>query len=169
MATPSEESSSSTPIFQRSAKSNRRLSGSYVTGHVSGIQDSVEGSASSSATPRLGNLWQALRSVRTRTLFYSSLVAVIGSLSFGYANGFSSPTLPDLDKNTEEHTYFNKTVYHDLFNVSTYFIIKYIGYTIAIVFTVEPFLKDTVYLSFQFIKTSSVVPTQDQLLIDLLT
>ena len=67
---------------------------------------------------RRGNLWRALRSVRTRTVFYSTLVAVIGSVSFGYGQAFSSPALPELDKNTGEHTYFNKTLYHDLFNVS---------------------------------------------------
>ena len=64
------------------------------------------------------NLWHALRSVRTRTVFYSTLVAVIGSVSFGYGQAFSSPALPELDKNTAEHTYFKKTLYHDLFNVS---------------------------------------------------
>ena len=74
------------------------------------------------ATPRLGNLLgnglcQALRSGRTRTVFYSTLVAVIGSVSFGYGQGFSSPALPELDKNSGEHTYFRKTLYHDLFNV----------------------------------------------------
>ena len=71
-----------------------------------------------SSNLRLGNLWQALRSVQTRTVLYSTLVAVIGSVSFGYGQGFSSPALPELDKNTGEHTYFKKTLYHDLFNVS---------------------------------------------------
>jgi len=109
-----EPASSKAPILQQYTKRYRRLSDSHVTGHDPKIQRS----RSISATPRLGNLWQALKSVRIRTLFYSSLVAVIGSLSFGYANGFSSPTLPDLDENEGEHTYFNKTIYHDLFNVS---------------------------------------------------
>ena len=68
--------------------------------------------------PRLGNLWQALRSVQIRTLLYSSMVAVMASLSFGYGIGFSSPTLHDLDANEGKHTYFRKTIYHDLFNVS---------------------------------------------------
>ena len=63
-----------------------------------------------------GNLvWQALKSIRIRTLLYSSIVAVIGSLSFGYTNGFSSPATPDLDK---DHGSFNNTLDHDLFNVS---------------------------------------------------
>ena len=117
MATPSEAASPNTPLLQQDT-SSLRLSDSHVTGPVSNIQHSGESSSSTPATPRLGNLWKALKSVRIRTLFYSSFVAVIGSLSFGYVNGFSSPTLPDLDKNHGEHTNFNKTIYHDLFNVS---------------------------------------------------
>jgi len=58
-------------------------------------------------------------SVRLKTLVYSSLVAVmIAMLAFGYDMGFSSPTLHDLDQNNGKHTYFNKTIYHDVFNVS---------------------------------------------------
>ena len=117
MATPSEAALPKTPLLQQDTNSFRRLSDSHVTGFVSNIQHSGE-SSTPAATPRLGNLWKALKSVRIRTLFYSSFVAVIGSLSFGYVNGFSSPTLPDLDKNNGEHTYFNRTIYHDLFNVS---------------------------------------------------
>lgn len=75
-------------------------------------------SGSGMSTTGLGGLWQALKSVGTKTLFYSTLVAVIGSVSFGYGNGFSSPALPDLDKNNGKHTRFNRTLYHDLFNVS---------------------------------------------------
>ena len=118
MATLSEATSPNTPLLQQDTDSFRRLSDSHVTGFVANIQHSGGTSTSTPATPRLGNLWKALKSVRIRTLFYSSVVAVIGSLSFGYVNGFSSPTLPDLDKNNGEHTYFNKTIYHDLFNVS---------------------------------------------------
>jgi len=70
------------------------------------------------SSPRLGNLWAALRSGRIRTLLYSSLVAVMASLSFGYAMGYSSPTLVDLDSNVGKHRFFNKTIYHDAFNVS---------------------------------------------------
>ena len=103
-----------TPLLQQDTNSYRRLSDSHVIGYD--IQHG--GGGRPPATPRLGNLWKALKSVRIRTLFYSSFVAVIGSLSFGYANGFSSPTIPDLDKNVREHTYFNRTIYHDLFNVS---------------------------------------------------
>jgi len=77
-----------------------------------------------SAAPGSGSFWQAFRSVRIRTVFYSSLVAVIGSLSFGYTNGFSSPALPDLDENEGRHTRFNETIYHDLFNVSNENTIK---------------------------------------------
>ena len=69
-------------------------------------------------TPQIGNLWQALRSVQIRTLLYSSMVAVMASLSFGYGIGYSSPTLHDLDANEGKHTYFRKTIYHDVFNVS---------------------------------------------------
>ena len=68
--------------------------------------------------PQLGNLWQALRSVRIATLLYSSIITVMASLSFGYGIGYSSPTLHDLDQNEGEHTYFRKTIYHDAFNVS---------------------------------------------------
>ena len=68
--------------------------------------------------PQLGNLWQALRSVRIATLLYSSVVTVMASLSFGYGIGFSSPTLHDLDENEGKHTYFRRTIYHDSFNVS---------------------------------------------------
>lgn len=114
MATPSEAASPVSPIFQQGARDHRRLSGTYVMGHGPTIQQS----GSVSATPRLGNLWRALKSVRVRTLFYSSLVAVIGSLSFGYGNGFSSPALPDLDESKGEYTSFNRTIYNDLFNVS---------------------------------------------------
>ena len=113
MATRSKGAS---PVFKQSTESYRQLSDCYVSGNTNNIQHTFSGSTSTK--PRVGNLWKALKSVRIRTLFYSSFVAVIGSLSFGYVNGFSSPTLPDLDKNTGEHTYFNKTVYHDLFNVS---------------------------------------------------
>jgi len=70
------------------------------------------------STPRFGNLWAALKSGRVSTLLYSSLVAVMASLSFGYAMGFSSPALPDLDNNEGKHRFFNKTIYHDMFNVS---------------------------------------------------
>ena len=70
------------------------------------------------SAPRLGNLWAALRSGRVSTLLYSSMVAVMASLSFGYAMGFSSPALPDLDNNEGKHRFFNKTIYHDMFNVS---------------------------------------------------
>ena len=74
--------------------------------------------------PRLGNLWNSLKSVRIRTLLYSSMVTVMASLSFGYGIGFSSPTLHDLNQNEGKHTFFNKNVYHSLFNVSnTKFII----------------------------------------------
>ena len=69
-------------------------------------------------TPQLGNLWEALRSVQIRTLLYSSMVAVMASLSFGYGIGYSSPTLHDLNANEGEHTYFRRTIYQDLFNVS---------------------------------------------------
>ena len=116
MATPSKAASPTTPLLQEYTGSDLRLSDSYVTGNIANIQHSV--GSGKPATPRLGNLWKALKSVRIRTLFYSSFVAVIGSLSFGYVNGFSSPTLPDLDENSGEHTYFNRTIYHDLFNVS---------------------------------------------------
>lgn len=73
---------------------------------------------SPTTTPQLGNLWQALQSVQIRTLLYSSMVAVLASLSFGYGIGYSSPTLHDLNANEGKHTYFRKTIYHDLFNVS---------------------------------------------------
>lgn len=115
MATTYKTASPAKPKLQQSTGSYRQLSDSYVTGNVTNIQSL---GSSTSTNPRMGNLWQALKSVRIRTLFYSSLVAVIGSLSFGYVNGFSSPTLPDLDKNNGEHTNFNTTIYHDLFNVS---------------------------------------------------
>ena len=115
MATRSKGTS---PIFKQSTESYRQLSDCYVSGNANNIQNAFGGS-STSTNPRVGNLWKALKSVRIRTLFYSSLVAVVGSLSFGYVNGFSSPTLPDLDENSDGgYTYFNKTVYHDLFNVS---------------------------------------------------
>ena len=84
-------------------------------------------------TPQLGNLWQALRSVQIRTLLYSSMVAVMASLSFGYGIGYSSPTLHDLDANEGKHTYFRKTIYHDLFNVS--YSVKILYYTTFIMFT----------------------------------
>ena len=113
MATRSKGTS---PVFKQSTESYRQLSDCYVSGNANNIQYTF--GSSTSSNPRMGNLWKALKSVRIRTLFYSSIVAVIGSLSFGYVNGFSSPTLPDLDKNNGENTYFNKTVYHDLFNVS---------------------------------------------------
>ena len=64
------------------------------------------------------NLWEELKTAGTKNLFYATLVAVIGSVSFGYGNGFSSPALPDLDKTRND---FNKTLDHDLFNVSQFF------------------------------------------------
>lgn len=69
--------------------------------------------------PQIGNLWQALRSVRITTLLYSSIITVMASLSFGYGIGYSSPTLHDLDQNEGTHTYFRRTIYHDAFNVSS--------------------------------------------------
>ena len=64
-------------------------------------------------------MWVTMRSVQIKTLLYSSLVAVmITMLAFGYDMGFSSPTLHDLDQNNGKHTYFDKTIYHDVFNVS---------------------------------------------------
>ena len=69
-------------------------------------------------TPKLGNLWHALRSTQIRTLLYSSMVAVMASLSFGYGIGYSSPTLSDLEANKGEYTSFRKAIYRDTFNVS---------------------------------------------------
>ena len=79
--------------------------------------------------PRVGNLWAALRSGRVSTLLYSCLVAIMASLSFGYAMGFSSPALPDLDNNEGKHRFFNKTIYHDMFNVSIIIISPLRGVT----------------------------------------
>ena len=64
------------------------------------------------------NLWRALRSVKVRTLFYSTLVAVLASLSFGYGTGFSSPALSYLENQNSSHYCFNKTLHSDIFNVS---------------------------------------------------
>ena len=52
-------------------------------------------------------------------LLYSSGVACLTTMvAFAYDIGFSSPTLHDLSQNSGKHTYFNKTIYHDIFNVS---------------------------------------------------
>ena len=74
-------------------------------------------------SPKLGNLWHALRSTQIRPLLYSSMVAVMASLSFGYGIGYSSPTLNDLDGNEGEYTSFRKTIYRDTFNVRDIIII----------------------------------------------
>lgn len=55
----------------------------------------------------------------TISLLYSSGVACLTTMvAFAYDIGFSSPTLHDLSQNSGKHTYFNKTIYHDIFNVS---------------------------------------------------
>ncbi|XP_065897317.1 uncharacterized protein [Dysidea avara] len=69
------------------------------------------------STARKRTIYVTLKSVRIKTLLYTSLVAVmITMLAFGYDMGFSSPTLHDLDQNNGEHVYFKKTIYHDVFN-----------------------------------------------------
>jgi len=93
-------------------------SSSYQLTTPTGSHPGVQDGSKVINRPRWGNLWRALRSVRVTTLFYSSLVAVLGSLSFGYAMGFSSPALVDLEDNKGKYTSFNKTIYSDTFNVS---------------------------------------------------
>jgi len=85
----------------------------------------------STISPQSSNIWGALKSVRIKTLLYSVVVTVtITMLAFGYDMGVSSPTLHDLDQNNGRYTYFNRAIYHDLFNVSgnnclvAYFIIN---------------------------------------------
>jgi len=53
------------------------------------------------------------------TLLYSSVVVyLLTLLGFGYDMGFSSPALHDLSQNSGKHTFFNRTIYRDAFNVS---------------------------------------------------
>jgi len=57
--------------------------------------------------------------IRIKTLLYSSVVVyLLTLLGFGYDIGFSSPALHDLSQNDGKHTYFNRTIYRDAFNVS---------------------------------------------------
>ena len=91
----------------------------YHLTHVTEVHPGLqEGTSLTTGKIKKPHLWQALKSVRVTTLFYSSLVAVLGSLSFGYALGFSSPALADLAENKGKHMSFNKTIYSDTFNVS---------------------------------------------------
>jgi len=119
------------PTFSSTTQGN-----SYQLSHVSMPNESRPGVQEGSLTrsiikrPRLGSLWRALRSVRVTALLYSSLVAVLGSLSFGYGMGFSSPALVDLEDSNGKHTSFNKTIYSDTFNVSvlTYHLFIFAGH-----------------------------------------
>lgn len=58
------------------------------------------------------------RAGRIRSVLYACVVAVLGAFSVGFVLGFSSPALPDLDKNSGTNTDMNKSIYHSLFNVS---------------------------------------------------
>ena len=63
-----------------------------------------------------------IKTGRIGTVLFACVVAVLGSFSVGFVIGFSSPALPDLDKKSGTHTDMNKSIYHSMFNVSTFFI-----------------------------------------------
>ena len=63
--------------------------------------------------------YSLLKFIRLKTLLYSSTaVCLLTMLGSGYDMGFSSPALHYLSENSGKHTYFNRTIYRDTFNVS---------------------------------------------------
>ena len=75
-----------------------------------------KGDFPSSHADSTGTSWS---SIIPFTLLYSSVVVyLLTLLGFGYDMGFSSPALHDLSQNSGKHTYFNRTIYRDAFNVS---------------------------------------------------
>jgi len=66
-----------------------------------------------------------LKLIRLKTLLYSSTaVYLLTMLGFGYDMGFSSPALHYLSENSGKHTYFNRTIYRDTFNVSENVVVR---------------------------------------------
>ena len=59
-----------------------------------------------------------IRNTRLTTVTYSVAIALIGALLFGYAIGYSSPVISDLEKNATDEDYLHKKEYQGIFNVS---------------------------------------------------
>ena len=68
----------------------------------------------------------------TKSLLLSSGVSCfITMIAFAYDVGFSSPALHYLSQNTGKHTYFNRTLYRDIFNVSNPWWCTVTSFTVA--------------------------------------
>lgn len=63
---------------------------------------------------------------RLTTVTYSSAIALIGALLFGYAIGYSSPVIGDLSKNKTDHRYLDRNEYKGVFNVRKEIILGHI-------------------------------------------
>ena len=62
-------------------------------------------------------LTREIRNTRLTTVTYSVAIALIGALLFGYAIGYSSPVISDLEKNVTGEDYLSKNEYQGIFNV----------------------------------------------------
>lgn len=91
----------------------------------------------------------AWEKTRTKTITYTTLVAVIGTLIMGYSVGYSSPALPDL-KTADPKTSFNKTMHQDIFSalipiggltgaVLAGWLVDLLGRKLALMLTSVPF------------------------------
>lgn len=94
----------------------------------SNLQTSIEDSQEKSREPPrkglLGKITKIVRGPeRLWSVIYASLVAIIGSLMFGYSLGYASPVLlelsdPNFIKYVSNATFSNGDVYSALFGVS---------------------------------------------------
>ena len=95
---------------------------------ISNLQSSVEDSQDKSSQSRRDGILEKIRKIvrgpeRLWSVIYASVVAVIGSLMFGYSLGYASPVLLELSDNTfvhnVSHAGFSQTsIYFALFGVS---------------------------------------------------
>ena len=63
------------------------------------------------------SLTRKISDTRLTTITYSVAIALIGALLFGYAIGYSSPVISDLESNTTGKNYLSKKEYQGVFNV----------------------------------------------------
>jgi len=68
-------------------------------------------------------LTRSIHDTRLYTVTYSVAIALIGSLLFGYAIGYSSPVISDLEeKNENNDSYLGRNEYQGVFSVRHSFI-----------------------------------------------
>ena len=63
------------------------------------------------------SLTRKISDTRLTTITYSVAIALIGALLFGYAIGYSSPVISDLESNTTGKNYLSKKEYQGVINV----------------------------------------------------